>query len=232
MDKNTFTGLLLIAAIVIGFSILNSPSEEEIEAQRRRQDSIEQVESEKLRRLQEMEESAEEAPSDSDTETSQTTEISDSAKQLANYSLYGSFANSAEKSDNTIEVETDLMKLYFSAKGGKIKKVILKDYSTYEGGELVLMDSTSKFNLEFFTRENKEIFTDELVFSTEEESFKVTGESEKILSFKLDAGNDRYIEYLYKIKGNDYLIDFDVNMVNMEKLMDMRSGEEIGRAHV
>ena len=44
MDKNTIIGLLLITAIIIGFSILNRPSPEQLEAQSRTRDSIQLVE--------------------------------------------------------------------------------------------------------------------------------------------------------------------------------------------
>ena len=40
MDKNTLTGFILIAAVLIGFSYFSRPSEAEMEAQRRQQDSI------------------------------------------------------------------------------------------------------------------------------------------------------------------------------------------------
>ena len=44
MDKNTLVGLLLIGAIVIGFSILNGPSDADLAESKRLRDSIEQVE--------------------------------------------------------------------------------------------------------------------------------------------------------------------------------------------
>ena len=40
MDKNTWIGFLLIAAIIVGFNIINRPSEEEIAERQRIQDSI------------------------------------------------------------------------------------------------------------------------------------------------------------------------------------------------
>ena len=40
MDKNTIIGLLLLGGILIGFSIYNSPSKEEIALQRHYRDSI------------------------------------------------------------------------------------------------------------------------------------------------------------------------------------------------
>jgi YidC/Oxa1 family membrane protein insertase len=40
MDKNTIIGFVLIALILVGFSVLNRPSEEEIAKQKRYNDSI------------------------------------------------------------------------------------------------------------------------------------------------------------------------------------------------
>ena len=42
MDKNTITGFVLIAAVLIGFSWWNQPSEEQM-AQMRQQDSLQEV---------------------------------------------------------------------------------------------------------------------------------------------------------------------------------------------
>ena len=223
MDKNTFTGLLLIGAIVLGFSYFNAPSKEEIAEQQRLRDSIEQVQSVR----QEVDEAQIQLEDERNATISApvVVAVSDSAAQLQAQSLYGSFAASSNTKANTVEVETDLMKLYFSTKGGSLEKVILKDYKTYDGKELVLIDSNSTFNLNFFTRDNKNIFTDELVFSTESSSTTVSGESIKTIAFKLNAGNDQYLEYIYKIKGNDYEIDFDVNLIGLDQVIDMRSGE-------
>lgn len=40
MDKNTITGLVLIGILLVGFSYLSRPSEEQIAAQKRYYDSI------------------------------------------------------------------------------------------------------------------------------------------------------------------------------------------------
>ena len=43
-----------------------------------------------------------------------------------------------------------------------------------------------------------------------------------------DAGEgvidpSRYVEFLYTLKGNDYMFDFDINMVNMENIIPATS---------
>ena len=43
MDKNTITGLVLIAILLVGFSFLSRPNKEQLAAQQRYYDSIAQV---------------------------------------------------------------------------------------------------------------------------------------------------------------------------------------------
>ena len=43
MDKNTLVGFTLIGAVLIGFSIYNRPSQEEMERAQRYQDSIQAI---------------------------------------------------------------------------------------------------------------------------------------------------------------------------------------------
>ncbi|MEQ8908077.1 MAG: membrane protein insertase YidC [Vicingaceae bacterium] len=234
MDKNTFIGLLLIGAIMIGFSVLNSPSDEELAAQKRIADSLEQVQAQQAE-MQAEREMAERTSdqtelkavsSDSAPQAEMTSgQTPDSVKNAQATQLFGVFANTANQKAESFEVETDLMKLTFSTQGGRITKAVLKDYETYEGGPLVLFDSTTKFNLNFFTRDNKNIYTDELVFETQSSGFRLNGESQKDLVFTLKVSEEQYLEYVYTFTGNDYLIDFDINMVGMDKLVDMRSGE-------
>ena len=49
MDKNTITGLVLIAILLVGFSFLSRPNKEQLAAQQRYYDSIAQVQQRKLK---------------------------------------------------------------------------------------------------------------------------------------------------------------------------------------
>lgn len=239
MDKNTLMGLLLIGAIIIGFSIYNAPSDEEIARQIRIQDSLELVEA---RRVSQLEPSQNKAAEISEKKSSEVigaetrraieettsdsnTFVADSLQSNENSKLYGEFSEAANKEAREIIVENEKMKLFFNTKGGAVEKVILKDYETYAGNELVLFDSSSAFNLNFFTRDNKNIYTDELVFDTDANNLNISGEGSQTISFRLNAGLDRYLEMVYTIKGNSYLIDLDVNLIEMDQVVDMRSGE-------
>ena len=47
MDKNTVIGFLLIGAIIVAFTFLNRPTQEQLAQQQRMRDSLQQVERQK-----------------------------------------------------------------------------------------------------------------------------------------------------------------------------------------
>lgn len=247
MDKNTFIGLLLIAGIMIGFSIWNAPSEEELARQNEITDSIRQAKLEQKVK-EELDESEVNLLNENATEEfdligdsldynqlvledslaiDQLLEQQEGGKDLEHAKqLYGLFAPAYLKEVETFQVKTEKLTLTFSTLGGRILDASLVNYEAFGGGNLVLFDSTSHFNLEFFSKDNKNIFTDELVFeSNHRKDIEIRGDDEIELSFKLKLNESRYIEYIYTIFGDDYLIDFDVNLVGMDDVIDVRSGD-------
>ncbi len=232
MDKNTLTGLLLIGAIIIGFSVLNAPSDAEVEAARLRQDSIENVKLEEERRIaNEASVEIEQAQISTGNEAQISPEenfqnANDSVQSSLARANYGSFYQAATGEAKTIQVETDKFIIDFNTKGGKLEKVNLKGFKTYSGDPLILMDSTSQFNLNFFTKSNNSIYTDDLVFKTDANDMSISGEQSEIIRFQLAAedGNS-YLEFVYTIQGNNYMIDFDINLIGLDQIVDARSGE-------
>jgi YidC/Oxa1 family membrane protein insertase len=84
--------------------------------------------------------------------------------RLAMKGELGMFANSAAGKDTTYLLENDVFKLNISSRGGKICKVELKDYLTWDKHPLVLMDGDSLgFGLSFFAN-NRIINTNRLYF--------------------------------------------------------------------
>ncbi|MBQ4032408.1 MAG: YidC/Oxa1 family insertase periplasmic-domain containing protein, partial [Paludibacteraceae bacterium] len=155
MDKNTLIGFLLILGIMVGFSYLNRPSEEELERQRVVQDS--------LQRVAMQEQAMREADFMAAQELKEQT--NDSVKASMAGKLYGDFAQFTvgEKKDYTLENE--LIKVTISNKGGCVSSVELKNYTTNDGRKLMLFDeSDAQQNLTFVTANNRVIDTKELYF--------------------------------------------------------------------
>ena len=112
MDKNTLVGFTLIGAVLIGFSIYNRPSQEEMERAKRYQDSITiaQVEAAKLE--------AEAAAQSVQALTLDSTSL---------------FFGANQGTEQFTTLENNLVKVTFSNKGGRVVSATLKDYKNQQG---------------------------------------------------------------------------------------------------
>ena len=192
-DKNSLIGFVLMAIILIVFNTFFFPEIiVEDEDTKQTTETIIQPETE------------------SSEFTSATVPIINDS--LVNEELkltYGVFANTAIGEEQFEVIENDKLKITVSNKGGRITSVILKEYQTYDSLPLDLYDAdSSRFNLQFTTGRN--INTSDLYF--------ISDNSGSSLSMKLMADENHYVEYLYTLK-DDYLVDFDINMVGMESLI-------------
>ncbi len=214
MDKNSIIGLLLIGAILIGFSIYNAPTENEIAAQKRQQDSIEAVQ--KLASKQKQQAVLQDAVI---AAIADTTTISDSTKNEVLKSTYGPFIASAAGERKISYIENELIKVGISNKGGRIVSVQLKKYRTHDSLPLLLCDEdSSRFGLSFIAQ-NRVFSTDTLYFTPVGNSFTVNGTDSNKLSMRLQAAPGKYLEFEYRLKGNSYLMDCNINTVGMQDLI-------------
>ena len=201
MDRNTILGLLLIAGILIGYSIITKPSKEQVAEQaelQRIRDSVAIVEQFKIQELQKQQEEVANAEKNTSAKTGQpvagTRSIEDSRDK------YGAFAEGAEGSKEFIILENDLIKIRISTLGGRPYSVQLKEYQTYDSLPLILFDGDSTvFGLNFFAQ-NRKINTNELYFTPgTKETYIDASTRPANLSMRLYAGKNRYIEYVYSL---------------------------------
>ena len=216
MDKNTVTGLVLIFAILIGYSILTRPSKEEIARMERRRDSIAQVNrNEQARLAEEMRLEEEQAQL-----TVLDTNATDSLRQRDLQDRFGAFSQTVEGENRFITMENEVMKVRIATKGGRPYSAELKDYKRYDESPLILFDGDSTiFGFKFYAQ-NRNIATNNLFFEPQTESshIQVTGDSASLV-MRLNAGDNAYIEYRYTMKPHDYMMGFDVNLTNINQLL-------------
>jgi YidC/Oxa1 family membrane protein insertase len=146
---------------------------------------------------------------------------------------YAVFANSAEGKGEFITVETDLATYEIGTKGGFIKNTTLKKYDTYDSLPLRLFNpEQNDFGFTFFSN-NRLINTSELYFRPSGEApdvMSVNGEETFMISMRLhaDMGEgqidpNRYIEYAYTFKGDDYMFDLNINIVNLRDAVSINT---------
>lgn len=239
MDRNTIIGVVLIFAILIGFSYFNKPTEQQIEAAKQKGDSIELVrqakiiEEEALKKAEELK--AETFIADSTDSTSSTNE------ELKN--KFGVFASASVGKETFYTIENNLMKVVLSNRGGRIYSVELKNYKKYNGEPLVLIEgNTSKFGINFFAQ-NRSIETESFYFIPSDSTLgsALKGPEIKIgkegiekfnkeiksdstsISMRLYAGEGKYLEYKYSLSFNSYLVGFEVNTKGLSNIVTTNS---------
>lgn len=212
MDKNTVIGLVLIFVIMIGFGYLTAPSKAEREAEQRRIDSLRTLQVEQLRRdslnLMQQEAKANETP--------------DSATLAAQM---GGFAHAMTGKEQFICLENNLLRLVLTNRGGRIFSAQVKNYTTYHGTPLLLFDGpNNQFGLQFWGNNNN-IETNNLYFtpSTTDTLVRVA-RRRKTVKMRLQTNEKSYIEYVYTLEPNSYLLKFDIRFVGMEKTITTSTG--------
>lgn len=199
MDKNTVIGLVIIFLILIGFSYLNRPSEEQVR-EMQRQDSIARVEKQKM-------------------------EIAAVQRQLemeaaANGNAAGIKRDSVFMQDSLAEqlytLENNKIKLNISTRGGRITIVDLKEYRTHDSLPLVLWkEKESVLGMNFYAQ-NKEINTENFLFVPSATTPTLYAkEQAQTLTMRLYADSTKYIEYQYSLAPDSYMVDFNIITHNM-----------------
>lgn len=220
MNRTNIIGLVIIIALLIGYSIWMTPSKQQREAARHYADSIEQA------RLQ-----------DSAKTVAQQKIAKLTADSLA--ALQGKTGTSS-KTDTTksnftstagperfYTLETDKIRLRVSSKGGRIWSAQLKEFRTFDSMPLMLFEGDSnRFAFEFNTQNLRTVNTGELNFvpTGANETVKVSGKDSVKFALRCypsaaDSGRNSFIEYVYTLRGNDYMVGYQVHFVNMKPFL-------------
>ncbi|MBS9766847.1 MAG: membrane protein insertase YidC [Flavobacteriaceae bacterium] len=196
-NLNTLIGFLLMAGLMIWWMYTNQPTPEELEAQKKQE-------------TEQVQKSTETAVSSENTST-ESVVVKDSLSLVKAQTALGAFAYSATlpsaTEDETI-VENEVLKLVISNKGGQIKKALIKKYVTYDSLPLyVINKGNASFNINFGTTDNRILNTKDLFFQP---NLIKNGENQ-ILSMKLKVSEDKFLEYRYELKPNEYMLGFTVH---------------------
>ena len=212
MDKNTWIGFALIAAIVVGFSFLNRPSEEELAERKRVQDSIALVQAQEL----EAKLISEQITAQLQTEQTATTPSEDLALQLA--AVYGPFAPATQGQEGLITLENEKVRIGVAYRGGHIAKAELKDYKAY--GDSVnplclFQNDESSLNFTLVTNTNRILATQNMYFTAANQATDAEGNT--TLTMRLNTNiEDCYLDFVYTLPADDYMVGMSIVPHNMQ----------------
>ncbi len=198
MDKNTIIGILLIGAVIIGFSIYNQPSEEQIKAQ---QELLAKQEADKKKAV-EQQKAAQKKQEEIKKQTLEDTTA------LFHQALTGSAEN--------IVLKNNKLELTINSKGGTVTKAVIKDYKSLDGAKDVTLFDEKDQSLSFkIDGKEQNINTEELFFSASEKT-----DSTVTLTATAGAGKTLTMRYLL---GKDYMLHFSLQAQGMEGVFSSKT---------
>ena len=212
MDKNTWIGFALIAAIIVGFSFINRPSKEELAERKRVQDSIALVQAAEWEAKQKSAQIAEQLQA---AQTANTTTPEVLAEQIAN--LYGPFAPATQGQEGFITLENSKIKIAIDRRGGRIAKAELKEYKAY--GDSVnplclFQNDESSLSFTLLTNTTRILATRDLYFS--EVSQTTDAEGATVLTMRLNTNIEGcHLDIVYTLPADDYMVGMSLQPHNM-----------------
>ncbi|NOU48494.1 MAG: hypothetical protein HOO86_15750, partial [Bacteroidales bacterium] len=149
MNRDTIIGFVLIASILVGYSLWMTPSKEEIAKNQKQQESMAQMR-EQARVLDSIRMAIDVKP-ESVAAAPSTDSLSNTYSAL--HDKFGAFASSSKGEEQGFQLENNVLKINLLSKGGFVNDVELKDYKTFDSLPLIIFDpTTASFDLSFFAQ--------------------------------------------------------------------------------
>ena len=187
MDKNSVTGLAIIAVIMMVWLQFMSPEKKPLLPQ-------------KVVKTEAVEQSVAQIPTAS-------APVSDN---------FGIFAPSSAGKEQLLRVENDLFRATLSSKGATLKSLVLKKHldGNRQAFDLVSNGKNGALSLLFLTREGKRIDTRDLYFSnvTLDTLRTISGKESYAVHYHLDVAPSQAIDLTYRFTGDSYSVDYDVKL--------------------
>lgn len=208
-DAKSLIGYALLFAIAIWFFYTNKPTEEELEAQKQEQVAQEQA-------------ALQQTADNAVAEFTPAVAAVDSLAQVAAFQKLGKFGFSqtlASANGGETVLENEVLVLKVNNKGGYISEAKLKNFKTYDSIPVYLIKDGKNANLgiNFTTTDNRVLDTKDMFFQP---TVSTVG-GNKQLSMKLKVSETQFLEYLYTMKPNEYMLDFSIRSQGLEGVLDV-----------
>lgn len=213
MNKNTLIGFALIGLILFGFSWYNSKVYNEQQRAQFVADSLAAVEALKN------------APKiDSATlAMQQSAQMQDAvAENNAALPVYADslLEQSRTKQEEFYTLENNKIKVSFTTKGAQASEVLIKDYYTYDSLDLYLMKKdASDLGIEFYSDFHRAFL------KSSNFNYTKVSQTDSSIVFRLSFAEGSYVDHIYTLSPDSYMLDFNMKMVGMDKYV--RNGSQM-----
>ena len=209
MDKNTWIGFLLIAVIIVGFSLLNRPSKEELAERQRINDSIALVQIQEREAQVLSEQLSQEVQAEQNNEIATAANHEELEQRVAD--IYGPFAPAAKGEEGLVTIENEKIRVGIARRGGRLAQAELKEYKAYGDSvnNLCLFhgdESSQSFTL--VTQNNRILSTQNLYFQPVDLHTDTTGTT--LVMRLLTNIEGSYMDFVYTLPKDDYMLRLSI----------------------
>lgn len=194
MDKNTIIGLVLMAAVLIGFSWYNTNQERNLQSNQTEQTTPQKATDNKQ-------------PSATTTLVKATADSTD---------IF--YAATKKQMPKVVELKNQKVSVKINAKGGAISEVRLNEYKSYKDFEakkenplLLYSNKDAGLNFKLDTKEGTLDFSNYY--------FTPINQTDSTVTMRLQASNGASIDVDYKLLADNYLVNFTVKANGMQKYL-------------
>jgi YidC/Oxa1 family membrane protein insertase len=145
-------------------------------------------------------------------------QLNDSLKRINLQSTFGIFSNwMVDKGAKIQKIENKHLLIEVNPKGGVLSLVRLKEYSDYLDKPLDLIKAgNNKFNIQFITKDGRRLNTKDFYFFPS----LMNDNGKQKLSLKANINLNQYLEFIYRIDTENFLVDFSVKSTGIAYLLD------------
>ena len=153
-----------------------------------------------------------------ETPTAPPIQMNDSLQKINLQSTFGIFTNWMTDQGGSLQrLENKDLLLEVSPKGGILTRVRLKDYTDYKDQPLELIkEGNNQFNVQFSTKDGRRLNTKDFYFSPQLSSEN----GKQKLSLKATIAPNQYLEFVYAIDAERFLVDFSIQSSGIASLLD------------
>ena len=136
--------------------------------------------------------------------------------------IAGQFPSASSAPEQLVYTENEVFKIAFTTKGGQPKSIELKKFKNQDSGFVML--AATKFDKISYKVNNgaeRAVEVTDLLFSKVDSTRNADGSTTYAFTTQtVDSAGGMSITHIYKVRPNDYMIDFAVQMNGANKLLD------------
>ena len=203
-DKNTIVGMVLLAVLFFAYFYFSNQQQQVLELQKQHQeDSLNRIKAATLKLK----------------DTSALNKQFLQKDTLAKLSAAGDFATAALGAEQLTTVENEVIKVTFTNKGGSVKQVELKNYTSNVDKKTIILggNPNDKISYAINTGNNSSNLVSNLFFPAPK--VEKNADNSQTISFTIAAANGESLTHQYIVKPNEYVIDWNINMNGADKLL-------------